>query len=65
MLTADQKKAIIDHTLLARTGVIEDVVKAVNFIITDAPFMTGSVIRLDGGYILGGEVVPDMPKGVL
>ncbi len=65
LLTADQKKAIIDHTLLARTGVIEDVVKAVNFIITDAPFMTGSVIRLDGGYILGGEVVPDMPKGVL
>ena len=65
LLAADQQKAIIEHTLLARTGAIEDIVKTVNFIIKDAPFMTGSVIRLDGGYILGGEVVPEMPKGVL
>lgn len=65
LLSANQKKAILDHTLLARTGVIEDVVQAVNFILKDAPFMTGSVIRLDGGYILGGEVIPDMPKGVI
>jgi 3-oxoacyl-[acyl-carrier protein] reductase len=27
--------------------------------------MTGSVLRLDGGYILGGEPVPPMPPGVL
>ena len=65
LLTAQHKKAIVDHTLLARTGAIEDVVKAVNFMIADAPFMTGSVMRLDGGYILGGDAVPDMPKGVL
>ncbi len=65
LLSAQQKKAIIDHTLLARTGTIKDVIKAVHFIIKDASFMTGSVIRLDGGYVLGGEVVPDMPKGVL
>jgi 3-oxoacyl-[acyl-carrier protein] reductase len=65
LLAAEQKDAILNHTLLARTGAIEDVVKAVNFIIEDADFMTGSVIRLDGGYILGGEAVPDMPKGVL
>ena len=65
LLAADQQKAIIEHTLLARTGAIEDIVKTVNFIIKDAPFMTGSVIRLDGGYILGGEGVPGMPKGVL
>jgi 3-oxoacyl-[acyl-carrier protein] reductase len=65
LLSAQQKKAILDHTLLARTGSIADVVKAVNFIIKDAPFVTGSVIRLDGGYVLGGEVVPDMPKGIL
>jgi 3-oxoacyl-[acyl-carrier protein] reductase len=65
LLTADQKKAIIDHTLLGRTGAIEDVVKIVNFIIKDAPFMTGSVIRLDGGYVLGGEKVDKMPAGIL
>lgn len=65
LLSARQKKAIVDHTLLARTGAIEDVVKAVNFIIKDAPFMTGSVIRLDGGYVLGGDKVDLIPEGIL
>lgn len=65
LLTDEQKRAIVDHTLLKRMGVIEDVVKAVLFIIRDAPFMTGSVIRLDGGYVLGGESVGSMPDGVL
>jgi len=27
--------------------------------------MTGSVIRLDGGYVLGGEQVIPMPRGVV
>ncbi len=35
------------------------------FMLQDAPFMTGSVLRLDGGYVLGGEKMPPMPKGVL
>ncbi|UCF94849.1 MAG: SDR family oxidoreductase, partial [Desulfobacterales bacterium] len=65
LLTAAQQKAVIQHTLLDRTGTIEDVVKAVLFIIKDAPFMTGAVLRLDGGYILGGEDVGPMPPGVL
>ena len=65
LLTADQKQAVVDHTLLERTGTIEDVVKAVLFIIKEAPFITGSILRLDGGYTLGGEKVALMPKGVL
>jgi 3-oxoacyl-[acyl-carrier protein] reductase len=65
LLTEDQKSAIADHTLLGRSGTVSDVVKAVLFIIKDAPFMTGSVIRLDGGYVLGGEKMVPMPKGVL
>ena len=65
LLTDEQKTAIADHTLLGRSGSIPDVVKAVLFIIKDAPFMTGSVIRLDGGYVLGGEKMVPMPKGVL
>jgi 3-oxoacyl-[acyl-carrier protein] reductase len=65
LLHRDQKQAIIDHTLLQRTGTIDDVVRAVCFIIKDAPFMTGSVLRLDGGYILGGEKIPPMPPGVV
>jgi len=65
LLTADQKRALLDHTLLQRTGTIDDVVKTVLFVITDAPFMTGSVLRLDGGYVLGGDKVDAMPPGDL
>jgi len=65
LLTGEQKKSLIDHMLLERTGTIEDVVKAVLFIIKDAPFMTGSVLRLDGGYVLGGDKTVPMPEGVV
>jgi 3-oxoacyl-[acyl-carrier protein] reductase len=65
LLTAKQKKALKAHTLLGRTGTVEDVVKAVLFIIKDAEFMTGAVLRLDGGYVLGGDRVVEMPKGIL
>ncbi len=65
LLTENQRQALVDHTLLGRTGTIEDIVRAVIFIIKDAPFMTGSVVRLDGGYVLGGDKVPEMPDGVV
>lgn len=62
LLTDEQKQAIISHTLMRRTGTVDDVVQAVLFILKHAPFMTGSVLRLDGGYVLGGESVPTMPE---
>ena len=65
LLSEEQKQAILRHTLMGRTGTIEDVVKAVRFILKDASFMTGSVLRLDGGYVLGGDKVGPMPDGVL
>ena len=65
LLTAKQKNAVRDHTLLNRTGTIEDIVSAVLYIIKDAPFMTGSVLKLDGGYVLGGEKVDKIPSGIL
>jgi len=65
LLSPEQKLAIIDHTLLERTGTVADIVKTVLFIIQDAPFMTGSVLRLDGGYTIGGDRVEPMPKGVM
>ena len=65
LLTDGQKKALIDHTLLGRTGTSEDVVEAVRFLLTGAAFMTGSILRLDGGYVLGGEKVAPMPSGVV
>ncbi len=64
LLTENQRQAVLAHTLLGRTGKISDVVQAVLFILKDAPFMTGSVIRLDGGYVIGGDPVASMPDGV-
>ncbi len=64
LLTDAQKQALVEHTLLKRTGKIKDLVQMVFFILKDAPFMTGSVIRLDGGYCLGAETVAPMPEGV-
>jgi len=65
VLTEEEKLSLIDHTLLRRTGTIEDVVNACLFLIKDAPYMTGSVLRLDGGYVLAGEKIPPMPKGIV
>ena len=64
LLPAHIRQDIVDHTLVGRTGCAEDVVKTCLFLIDDAPFMTGSVIRLDGGYVLGGEKVYPLPVGV-
>lgn len=65
VLTDSQKEALLDHTLLGRTGTIADITRAVMFVLAEAPFMTGSVLRLDGGYVLGGAPPPPMPPGVL
>ncbi|MFC1843583.1 SDR family NAD(P)-dependent oxidoreductase [Thermodesulfobacteriota bacterium] len=65
ILSDSEKKAIVNHTLLQRTGSLDDIVKAVLFLIEEARFMTGAVLRMDGGYVLGGEMVSEMPDGVL
>lgn len=65
VLTEGERRAILDHTLLNRTGSLEDVAAAVRFLINDAPFMTGSALVLDGGYLLGGERTPPVPEGVV
>lgn len=65
ILSDPEKEAVINHTLLQCTGSLNDIVKAVLFLIEDARFMTGAVLRLDGGYVLGGEKVPEIPNGVL
>ena len=65
VLQEPQRSALIEHTLLGRLGTVADVVKAVLFILQEASFMTGTVLRLDGGYVLGGEKVEPMPNGVL
>ncbi|MBW1649320.1 MAG: SDR family oxidoreductase [Deltaproteobacteria bacterium] len=61
LLTEKQKQDIKEHTLLKRYGKIKDIVKTVLFFIKDAPFITGSIIKLDGGYTIGGEKIYPMP----
>ncbi len=64
-LAEKDRKELLAHTLLGRTGTPAEVAGTVMFLVRDADFMTGSVIRLDGGYLLGGESVPPMPDGVV
>ena len=64
LLSAEQQTAIRDHILLKRTGGTEEIGAAVFFLLRDATYMTGAVLRLDGGYVLGGEKIPPMPPGV-
>ena len=45
----DQLRKIIAHTLLKRKGAPEDIARAVQFLIVDAPYITGHVLAVDGG----------------
>ena len=65
VMSTKEQKAILDHTLLRCTGRVEEVAKMVRFLVFDASFMTGSTIRMDGGYILGGDKAVSTPKGVV
>lgn len=60
-----QRQDLLDHTLLARAGTVEEVAESVYFVGIRAHYMTGSVIRLDGGYVLGGERAHPLSSGVL
>lgn len=48
---ADQARRdkIVAHTLLKREGEPDDVARAVKFLLSDAPYITGQIINVDGG----------------
>jgi pteridine reductase len=46
---AKTRKAIVDRTLLKRTGEPDDIARAVEFLITGAPYVTGQILAVDGG----------------
>ena len=48
-LDATQKQEIISRTLLQRAGSPTDVARAVRFFATDAPYVTGQILSVDGG----------------
>ncbi len=45
----EQRRKIIARTLLKRAGEPDDIAKTVQFLIADAPYITGQVIAVDGG----------------
>jgi pteridine reductase len=51
--TAEQD-AMIARTPLKRAGSPEDIAKAALFLLRDAPFVTGQILRVDGGRSIGG-----------
>lgn len=49
------RRRIIARTALKRMGTPEDVAKAALFFAIDAPYVTGEVLAVDGGRLVGGE----------
>ncbi|KAB2889913.1 MAG: SDR family oxidoreductase [Desulfobulbaceae bacterium] len=64
-LTGGQRDELMQRTILGRSGTPEEVAAAVWFLAVEAGYMTGAVLRLDGGFVLGGDRVPAMPPGIL
>ncbi len=65
LLSEGQRQDLLDHTLLKRSGTPEEVAEIVYFLSLKASYMTGSQIRLDGGYCLASEQAMAIPNGVL
>lgn len=59
------KKELLNHILLGRTGKPKEVAKMTTFLCEEASYLTGCQIKMDGGYSLGGEAVPPLPLGIL
>lgn len=49
---AQEQRALLDRTALARLGSPDDVAEAVRWLIQDASYCTGQTIRVDGGRAL-------------
>lgn len=48
----EKKNEILNETMMKRTGNVEDITKAVIFLIKDADYITGQVLNIDGGRTL-------------
>lgn len=45
----EERRKIVAHTLLKREGEPNDIARTVKFLLSDAPYITGQVIAVDGG----------------
>jgi pteridine reductase len=48
-LTLSQQQEIVQRTLLKRAGSPADIARTVRFFATDAPYITGQLLAVDGG----------------
>ena len=51
---SEKQAALLARTPLARTGTAEEIAEAVRWLLRDASYVTGQVIRVDGGRMLAG-----------
>ncbi len=49
LIDTDARERIIDHTLLKRSGTPEEIAGAVRYLASQASYVTGQVINVDGG----------------
>lgn len=64
-LTEEQKIELKNTTLLKRTGRPEEVADAVYFLAAQATYCTGTILRMDGGFVPGISRMPPLPEGIL
>ncbi len=63
---ADRKrKDLLAAIPLQRTGLPEEVAAAVYYLAVEAGYITGAIMRMDGGASLGNSRVPPIPSGIL
>ena len=60
-----EKKDLLAAILLERTGLPEEVAAAVYYLAVEAEYITGTILRMDGGASLGNARVPPIPSGIL
>ena len=51
-LTDQAKETILDRTALKRLGEPDDIASAVTYLALDAPYVTGEILKVDGGRSL-------------
>jgi 3-oxoacyl-[acyl-carrier protein] reductase len=65
LLDESQQQALMDHTLAGRTCSPEEAAEFICYLAVKARYLTGAVVPFDGGYLLGGSSVGEMPDGIL
>lgn len=58
-VSAEQRRQLLGRTLLQRRGEPADVAGVVCALVSEGAFMTGSCVVVDGGFVLGRDVLSD------